>query len=376
MTFDEIEELVKKYLATGVAVVVVFAGDGTTNEAGAPSVVTITPEPSTSPSTGPSTTPTSRGKKPDRSEPPVRSGPPSPTAEPEQDHTGAADTDPAAAPSPSGEEGSTAAAKLGWGAPSREETFDADGGDWRLYDGTGHAGKGKRSPAAVSREGGILTITGDAQGTTGGMAWMPGQKYGRWEGRVRAPAADPSYNALLLLWPDADDFPSGGEIDFMEMQDPARRTTKAFVHYGEKNAQVDGSVEVDASTWHNWAVEWGPDAIVTYLDGEEWFRTTDKAIIPSGPMHLCVQLDWFPGDGTAAVKESSMQVDWVRQYPFEPGQAARPEPTRTPQPETTEPGTTESEASDTPETEAPDAEPAEEADDDVSDTVRRIFSWR
>ena len=30
-----------------------------------------------------------------------------------------------------------------------------------------------------------------------------------------SPAAD-AYHALLLLWPDADDWPSGGEIDFMD----------------------------------------------------------------------------------------------------------------------------------------------------------------
>ncbi|MEJ3656995.1 glycoside hydrolase family 16 protein [Actinomycetes bacterium KLBMP 9759] len=359
MTFEEIEELVKKYLATGVAVVVVFAGDGTSGGAGSPSVVTITPEPSPSSSTDPSTTPTSSGKKPGRSQPDdaadtvTTTAPPPPVEQPAgDDHTGAADTDPA---SVGDDDGTTAAAKLGWGTPSREETFDADSGGWRLYDGTGHAGKGKRSPGAVSRDGGILTITGDAQGTTGGMAWLPGQKYGRWEGRVRAPAADPSYNALLLLWPDADDFPAGGEIDFMEMQDPARRTTKAFVHYGEQNKQVSGSVAVEASTWHNWAVEWGPDAVITYLDGEEWFRTTDKAVIPSGPMHLCVQLDWFPEDGAAAVKESTMQVDWVREYPLDTGQAAEPGGTRTPK------------------TESADTDDEQE---DVGDTVRRIFSWR
>ena len=47
------------------------------------------------------------------------------------------------------------------------------------------------------------------------MSWGPGRRYGRWEGRVRAPAADPSYNAVMLLWPDADTWPAGGEIDFM-----------------------------------------------------------------------------------------------------------------------------------------------------------------
>ena len=98
----------------------------------------------------------------------------------------------------------------------------------------------------------------------------------------------------------------------MEMGDDARRTTDAFIHYGEDNRQVHGSVEADATRWHNWAVEWTPSSITTYLDGTEWFRTTDTAVQPPGPMHLCLQLDWFPKGGT--VRRSTMQVDWVREY--------------------------------------------------------------
>jgi len=102
----------------------------------------------------------------------------------------------------------SAAERYGWGEPNRVEEFDNVGSlhEWNIYDGPGHAGNGRRTPEAVSVSDGILTITGDAQGNTAGMAWLPGQKYGRWEGRVRAPASDETYNALLLLWPDAENF--------------------------------------------------------------------------------------------------------------------------------------------------------------------------
>jgi len=209
-------------------------------------------------------------------------------------------------------DGTTAAATLGWGTPNREDDFSSGAGQWGIYDGTGHGGQGKRSPSAVSTTGGILTVTGDSSGTTAGMAWNPGQKYGRWEGRVKAPASDPSYNALLLLWPDAENWPTGGEVDFMEMSDPSRQETNMFLHYGADNQQLGGKVQVDATQWHNWALEWTPDGITAYIDGREWYRTTDKSTFPPGPMHLCIQLDWFPKGGSA--KESAMQVDWVRQY--------------------------------------------------------------
>ena len=213
--------------------------------------------------------------------------------------------------------GTTAAERFGWGQPNRVSEFNdaSELSDWSLYDGPGHAGNGRRTPEAASISDGALTITGDSTGSTAGMAWNPGQKYGRWEGRVRAPASDESYNALLLLWPDAENFPVGGEIDFMEMTDHTRQSTELFLHYGADNSQVHGEVEIDATQWHNWAVEWTPDKITAYIDGEEWWSTTDQSIFPPGPMHLCIQLDWFPKGGD--VQESQMHVDWVKQYPLE-----------------------------------------------------------
>jgi beta-glucanase (GH16 family) len=214
--------------------------------------------------------------------------------------------------------GSSAGVLQAWGEPTFTEEFDAPlGPEWAVYDGPGHVGNGIRSPQAVQVADGVLTITGDAEGTTGGLALLQGQKYGRWEARVRAPASDETYHALLLLWPDAEDWPVGGEIDFMEMLDPTRQRTKLFVHYGADNSQVHGDVEVNGTQWHNWAVEWSPEHIIAYLDGNEWFRTSDPEVFPPGPMHLAIQLDWFPENSRdGEVQESQMQVDWVKQYPI------------------------------------------------------------
>ena len=215
----------------------------------------------------------------------------------------------------------SAAAKFGWGTPNRVEDFSGRlGKEWGIYDGPGHGGKGRRTPDAVSVENGVMTITGDAQGNTAGMAWGDGQKYGRWEGRVKAPVGDPSYNALLLLWPDAENWPVGGEVDFMEMSDHERQKTDMFLHYGRSNSQLHGEVTIDATQWHNWAVEWTPDHITAFVDGKQWFHTEKKEALPPGPMHLCIQLDWFPRGG--AVETSHMSVDWVRQYPLNAGDAS------------------------------------------------------
>jgi hypothetical protein len=136
------------------------------------------------------------------------------------------------APRRSNGEATSAAVLHSWGEPTRADEFDgtALGPAWNVYDGPGHGGKGRRTPDAVGVRDGILTITGDPKGNTAGMEWGGGQRYGRWEGRVRAPASDPTYNALLLLWPDAENFPVGGEIDFMEMMDHTRQKTNVFLH--------------------------------------------------------------------------------------------------------------------------------------------------
>lgn len=212
----------------------------------------------------------------------------------------------------------SAATLLGWGEPTRVDEFDGPRpAGWSLYKGEGHNGNGRRTPDAIHVDNGILTITGDAKGNTGGLALSPGQKYGRWEGRVRMPAADPTYHALLLLWPDAENWPEGGEIDFLEATDPDRQSVNSFVHYGEDNKQIQNEVKVDGTQWHNWAVEWTPDHVIGYLDGHEWYRIDDKNALPPGPMHLCIQLDWFPEDGNRNnVKPSEMQVDWVKEYAY------------------------------------------------------------
>ncbi|MCF7553834.1 family 16 glycosylhydrolase [Pseudonocardia sp. WMMC193] len=210
--------------------------------------------------------------------------------------------------------GTSAAERLGWGTPTHAEEFSSNVlRGWGLYDGAGHEGKGRRSPSAVTIKDGVLTITGTANGTTGGMAWqLDKSKYGRWEGRMRAPVGDPDYHALFLLWPDAENWPVGGEVDFMETSAADRQSTDGFLHYGANNSQLHASVKLDVTQWHNWAVEWTDKKITYYVDGVEWFSTTNKETFPPGPMHLAIQLDWFPEGGTQ--KTTQMQVDWVRFY--------------------------------------------------------------
>jgi hypothetical protein len=225
--------------------------------------------------------------------------------------TTAPTTAPTPAPPASTGTGTTAAQVFGWGNPTKSDDFSAGLSQWGVYNGAGHDGNGRRTSSAVTTANGILTITGSANGDSGGMAWGKGQKYGRWEARVRSTPGDGDYHPVLLMWPDAENWPVGGEIDWMEISSANRQSADAFLHYGRNNNQVQGSVKVDATQWHNWAVEWTPKGITTYLDGKAWWSTTNTSILPPGPMHMTIQLDNFGGSG---LKPSQMQVDWVRQY--------------------------------------------------------------
>jgi hypothetical protein len=152
-------------------------------------------------------------------------------------------------------------------------------------------------------------------GNDAGIAWGPGQKYGAWEVRVKIPAGAPNYDPVLLLWPDAENWPTGGEIDFMEIWgDGSRQAVNSVLHYGSTNQQAGATKAVDATQWHTYAVSWTPTQITTYVDGTPIFTTTDASTFPPGPMHLAIQLDMLGPDISAGAQ---MHVAWVKEYSYD-----------------------------------------------------------
>jgi hypothetical protein len=218
---------------------------------------------------------------------------------------------PKPAPKPK-DEGTQAAAKLGWKLVGGDE-FNGDSlsGEWGAYDGKGHDGKGRREPGKVSVEGGNLVIKGDGDGNTGGISYKDGQKYGKWELRAKFPAGDKQYHPVLILWPDAENWPEGGEIDFAETNSAAD-DIGFFLHYNPSNSQVSARKNLDITQWHNYAVEWVDGRITGYIDGQKWFENTNGDTMPPGKMHPTIQLDYFPSGGDP--KPSQMLVDFMRVY--------------------------------------------------------------
>lgn len=222
---------------------------------------------------------------------------------------------------PSARSGDEAGVKNNWPLTAHDE-FDGgtlDESLWNTYTGKTTGGVGRHDPRNITVADGVMTITSRGL-SSAGMAWDKGQQYGRWEVRARTQVGN-GYSAVILLWPDAEDFPRGGEIDFMEQPKGDRTETHFVLHYGKDNSQTGVTVPGDFTQWHTYAVEWTPDHVAGFIDGQETFRTTDKEQIPPRPMHLAIQQDigpfgngWAEGPDATTPAEVKLDVDWVRIY--------------------------------------------------------------
>jgi hypothetical protein len=205
----------------------------------------------------------------------------------------------------------------GW-KPVGGDEFGGGVGGWNLYDSKGGFGTGLRKPEAISVSDGKLNITARGD-VSGGMGMDQGQLYGRWEFRVRTDKGR-GFGSAILLWPDSEKWPQDGEVDIMEVPGENRDLAHFVLHAGAANNLLGSAAKGDFSQWHTFAVEWLPDRITWFVDGKEKFETTDKAMIPTTPMHLTMQLDqgpkkdWIPARDDTTPAELALQVDWVRIY--------------------------------------------------------------
>jgi beta-glucanase (GH16 family) len=214
-----------------------------------------------------------------------------------------------------------AAVRFGWTMTAHDE-FDGnelDEDNWSPYRGRTTDDVGRHDPDNLTVGDGTLKLSSRGN-TSAGMAWNEGQKYGRWEARVRAERGS-GYGPVLLLWPDSEDWPEDGEIDIMEIPKGDRAEAHFTLHWGEDNTQDGASTAGDFTQWHTFAVEWTPDHIAGYVDGEQVYRTDHSDANPPGPMHFAMQQDigpygddWIPAPDASTPAKCTFEVDWVRIY--------------------------------------------------------------
>ena len=130
-------------------------------------------------------------------------------------------------------------------------------------------------------------------------------------------------HGVLILWPVAEDFPAGGEIDWMEIFRGDRQEVTVNIHHGPPDRSFGGAVAHDATQWTAWAVEWTPDHITTYADGEEWYFDGPRGPLPAEADEHDDAARLVPARRAAAPPSgSAMQMDWARQWAL-PGERAR-----------------------------------------------------
>jgi beta-glucanase (GH16 family) len=217
---------------------------------------------------------------------------------------------------------SEAAVRNDWTTITAHDEFDGDTLDedrWSPYSGRTTDDVGQHDPDNLSVSDGTLKLTSRGN-TSAGMSWKGDQRYGRWEARVRSQAGN-GYGPVMLLWPESEDWPEDGEIDIMEIPKGDRQKAIFTVHWGEDNTQDGKSIQGDFTQWHNFAVEWTPEHIIGYLDGQEFYRIEDSAANPPGPMHFAMQQDigpygkdWIPAPDASTPATCTFEVDWVRIY--------------------------------------------------------------
>jgi beta-glucanase (GH16 family) len=217
-----------------------------------------------------------------------------------------------------------------WGTPVLADSFNGTALDtkrWVVYDSP-QVKLMPRSPANVAVSDGALRLTGwiDSVGrdVSGGVASRINLQYGRWEARVRAERGS-GYSAVVLLWPQSENWPTDGEIDIVEVPDPERQVGGNFLHLGSDNRQIENKVHADFTQWHTVGVEWLPNRIAYYLDGKVVWTVTrptssgERNMIPSKPMHMTLQHDrgcfqLIPCRNAQTPPTVSMYVDWIKIY--------------------------------------------------------------
>ncbi len=122
------------------------------------------------------------------------------------------------------------------------------------------------------------------------------------------------YKTAWLLWPDSENWPADGEIDFPEGD--LNGQFGGFMHYmgatsGTQQAAYPTAAGYDS--WHTAIIEWTAGYCRFILDGQ--IVGTSTGNVPSDPMHWVLQTETAI-DGTVPSDTASghVQIDWVAAY--------------------------------------------------------------
>lgn len=215
-----------------------------------------------------------------------------------------------------------------------------DPGKWTYEIGQGSGGWGNNelqyytaSPTNVFVDTGYLHIVGKVE-NIGGAYFSSSRiktqglfdfQYGKVEARLKVPNGQGLWPAFWMLGSNITtvSWPLCGEIDIMEHvnNELIVHGTHHYEHFGH---QYEGDqIFADATQFHEYTVEWTPDAITWFMDGTQYYETN----IGSGsvskeefhePFFLLLNLaiggNWPGNPNPSTIFPATMMVDYVRVY--------------------------------------------------------------
>jgi beta-glucanase (GH16 family) len=150
------------------------------------------------------------------------------------------------------------------------------------------------------------------------------QTYGYFEMRAKMPAGQGLWPAFWLL-PENNNWPP--ELDVMEMLGQYKWTVVNTVH-----SQVSGTKQLGTNHYttsqatnvanmttgfHTFGVDWEPNTITWYVDGQKTFQTATPADM-NQPMYMLANLavgGYWPGSPNSTTPfPAQMQIDYIRAY--------------------------------------------------------------
>jgi len=161
-------------------------------------------------------------------------------------------------------------------------------------------------------ENGVHMVAAPLPLIPGAIGSEGGQVYGRYAVRFLVERPTPGYKLAWLLWPDSENFPGDGEIDFPEGR--LDNVIGGYAHHmnGTWNSDQDAyttGVRM-SSGWHTAVIDWTAKSCTFILDGMTVGTTTSR--IPSTPMHWVLQSET---DGvTPDSATADILIDWAAVY--------------------------------------------------------------
>jgi beta-glucanase (GH16 family) len=187
--------------------------------------------------------------------------------------------------------------------------------DWGVYNTAYSSNPDARVPSLITVSDGALHVTTSGKQGSGLClctgSGKPTVPYGRWDVRARA-EADADHGFAVLLWPNAENWPVGGELDLAEFPGATRSVLQTTVHYGSTNRQYTAFTSGDFTAWHTYSVIWTPSSVTYLLDDRPVMTVTDPAAIPTGAMHLGLQAG--ANSSTPSATTATLDVEWVKIY--------------------------------------------------------------